>query len=127
MTAFMQSRCAKSDGIAFVGSTPLCVCENIRIPRHKTFDGVVGRGKSSTGWFFGFKLLLVVNERGGLVSFYLTSSNEDDRIGRTQYDSPWAKKNPSLGLGSGVGRLAIPYFRMANCHTIIGAKRFHFR
>jgi hypothetical protein len=23
--------------------------------------------------------------------------------------------------------LAIPYFRMATCHTIIGAKRFHFR
>ena len=23
--------------------------------------------------------------------------------------------------------MAIPYFRMANCHTIIGAKRFHFR
>ena len=23
--------------------------------------------------------------------------------------------------------LAIPYFHMANCHTIIGAKRFHFR
>ena len=23
--------------------------------------------------------------------------------------------------------LAIPYFHMANCHTIIGAKWFHFR
>jgi hypothetical protein len=30
-------------------------------------------------------------------------------------------------LGLGVKRLAIPYFHMANCHTIIGAKRFHFR
>jgi hypothetical protein len=79
LAAFMQGRCVKSDGIAFVDSTPLCVCENIRIPRHKTFAGVAGRGKSSTGWFFGFKLHLVVNERGGLVSFCLTRGNVDDR------------------------------------------------
>ena len=38
-----------------------------------------------------------------------------------------AKKNPSLRLGFSNTSLAIPYFRMANCHTIIGAKRFHFR
>ena len=37
LTAFMHSRCGKSEGIAFVDSTPLCVCKNIRIPRHKTF------------------------------------------------------------------------------------------
>jgi hypothetical protein len=79
LAAFMQSRCVKSDGIAFVDSTPLCVCENIRIPRHKTFEGVAGRGKSSTGWFFGFKLHLVVNERGEPVSFCLTRGNVDDR------------------------------------------------
>ena len=39
------------------------------------------------------------------------------------------KKKPG-GLGSPracVRRLAIPYFRTANCRTIIGAKRFHFR
>lgn len=40
---------------------------------------MAGRGKSSTGWFFGFKLHLVVNERGGLVSFCLTRGNVDDR------------------------------------------------
>jgi hypothetical protein len=39
-----------------------------------------------------------------------------------------AKKNPSLiAWVFQDKRLAIPYFRMANCHTIIGAKRFHFR
>lgn len=79
LAAFMQSQCVKSDGIAFVDSTPLCVCENIRIPRHKTFEGVAGRGKSSTGWFFGFKLHLVVNERGEPVTFCLTRCNVDDR------------------------------------------------
>ncbi len=43
---------------------------------------------------------------------------------------PRGQKKPRGGVavpGLGFWRLAIPYFRMANCHTIIGAKRFHFR
>lgn len=51
LTAFMQSRCGTSQGIAFIDSTSLRVCKNIRIPRHKTFVAQAGRGKSSTGWF----------------------------------------------------------------------------
>ena len=79
LTAFMASRCDTSQGIAFVDSTSLCVCKNIRIPRHRTFAGEAGRGKSSTGWFYGFKLHLVVNGRGGIVSFCVTPGNTDDR------------------------------------------------
>lgn len=79
LTAFMQSRCEASRGIAFIDSTPLRVCENLRIPRHKTFADAAGRGKSSTGWFYGFKLHLVVNDQGGIVSFALTAGNIDDR------------------------------------------------
>lgn len=79
LAAFMQSRCGKSEGIAFVDSTPLCVCDNIRIPRHKTFSGVAGRSKSSTGWFYGFKLHFTVNDCGDILSFCLTLGNVDDR------------------------------------------------
>ena len=79
LAAFMQSRCGKSKGIAFVDSTPLCVCKNIRIPRHKTFAEQAGRGKSSTGWFYGFKLHLIVNDCGDILSFCLTRGNVDDR------------------------------------------------
>lgn len=79
LAAFMQSRCGKSKGIAFVDSTPLCVCNNIRIPRHKTFSGVAGRSKSSTGWFYGFKLHFTVNDCGDILSFCLTRGNVDDR------------------------------------------------
>jgi hypothetical protein len=56
LTLFVQSRCELNRGIAFIDSTPLCVCENLRISRHKTFANTAGRGKSSTGWFYGFKL-----------------------------------------------------------------------
>ena len=79
LTRFMQSRCEASRGIAFIDSTPLRVCDNIRIPRHKTFANTAGRGKSSTGWFYGFKLHLVVNDQGGIVSFALSAGNVDDR------------------------------------------------
>jgi len=80
IAAFMQSRCGKGEGIAFIDSTSLCVCKNIRIPRHKTFKDVVGRGKSSTGWFYGFKLHLMVDDCGKILSFSITRGNVDDRV-----------------------------------------------
>ena len=69
----------KSTGISYVDSTPLKVCHNKRIPRHKTFKGMANRGKTSMGWFYGFKLHLVVNDKGDILSFCLTSGNRDDR------------------------------------------------
>lgn len=79
LTVFMRYRCTRSHGIAFIDSTPLAVCKNIRIPRHKTFKDEAGRGKSSTGWFYGFKLHLIVNDQGEIVSFCVTPGNVDDR------------------------------------------------
>jgi hypothetical protein len=78
-TAFMKSRCATSQGIVFVDSTPLKVCKNIRIPRHKAFVSQAGRGKPSTDWFYGFKLHLIVNDQGKILSFCITAGNVNDR------------------------------------------------
>ena len=36
-------------------------------------------GKSTMGWFFGFKLHLIINEKGSLLNAHLTSGNTDDR------------------------------------------------
>jgi len=66
-------------GISFIDSTPLAVCHNRRIERHKVFDGLAQRGKTSMGWFYGFKLHLVVNDRGDILAFHLTPGNVDDR------------------------------------------------
>lgn len=79
ISAFMKSSQRTTKGIAFVDSTPLKVCTNLRIPRHKTFNGKAGRGKSSTGWFYGFKLHLIVNDQGEILSFCITPGNVDDR------------------------------------------------
>jgi hypothetical protein len=77
--AYALSRCTCRSGISFVDSTPLRVCHNRRIGRHKVFAGVAKRGQSSLGWFFGLKLHLVVSERGDVLAFALTPGNVDDR------------------------------------------------
>ena len=69
----------KCTGISFVDSTPLRVCRNQRIHIHKTFKGIAQRGKCSMGWFFGFKLHLICNERGELLNFMITPGDVDDR------------------------------------------------
>ena len=66
-------------GISFVDSTPLRVCRNQRIHIHKTFKGIAQRGKCSMGWFFGFKLHLICNEKGELLNFMITPGDVDDR------------------------------------------------
>jgi len=63
----------------YIDSTTLKVCRNQRIHNHKVFDKIAKRGKSSMGWFFGFKLHLVINTRGEIMSFCLTPGNVDDR------------------------------------------------
>ncbi|SKC23767.1 Transposase DDE domain-containing protein [Alkalitalea saponilacus] len=80
MTLFLKTCCLGScTGISFIDSTPIRVCKNKRIPRHKVFDGVAQRGKSTMGYFFGFKLHLVVNDKGEILNFVITPGNIDDR------------------------------------------------
>ena len=75
----MKHRTGKCTGISFIDSTTLDVCDTRRIHSHKVFDGVAQRGKSSTGWFYGFKLHLVINDMGEILAFALTPGNVDDR------------------------------------------------
>ena len=73
------TRMGKISGISFIDSTALKVCNNKRIFHHKVFDGLAQRGKTSMGWFFGFKLHLIINDQGELLSFHLTRGNISDR------------------------------------------------
>ncbi len=66
-------------GISFVDSTALVVCHNARIGQHRVVASRAKRGKTSVDWFFGFKLHLVVNDRGELLAFCLTPGHVDDR------------------------------------------------
>lgn len=69
----------KSRGINYIDSTLLRVCHIKREKQNKVFKGLAEKGKSTMGWFFGFKLHLIINDKGELLSFYLTKGNVDDR------------------------------------------------
>jgi hypothetical protein len=79
LCAYLRSCFGSCSGISFMDSTSLKVCHNRRIPQHKVFQNLAARGKTSVDWFFGFKLHLVVNDKGELLNFVLTPGNTDDR------------------------------------------------
>lgn len=79
MTLFSKTCMGESTGISFIDSTPIRVCKNKRIKRNKVFKGIAELGKSTMGYFFGFKLHLVVNDKGELLNFVITKGNVDDR------------------------------------------------
>jgi hypothetical protein len=62
----------------FIDSTKLTVCHNLRINSNKVFKNIAKRGKTSTGWFYGLKLHLIINEMGEIVSFFITKGNVAD-------------------------------------------------
>ena len=66
-------------GVSFIDSTSIKVCHNRRIQQHRVFDHHAARGKTSVGWFFGFKLHLVINHLGQLLNVQITPGNVDDR------------------------------------------------
>ena len=69
----------RQNGIFYVDSTPLAVCHSKRISRHKVCKGLAEIGKTTKGWFFGFKLHSIIDERGNLVRVKITAGNTDDR------------------------------------------------
>src|SRR6516164_7674430 len=79
LVAYLHTQLGRCSGISFIDSTSLAVCRNPRIHQHRVFAGRAARGKTSVGWFFGFKLHLVVNDQGELLAFCVTPGNVDDR------------------------------------------------
>ncbi len=79
LLAYLQSRYGACTGISFIDSTSLEVCDPKRISQHRVFVTDAKRGKTSMGWFYGFKLHLAVNDRGDLLACCLTPGNVDDR------------------------------------------------
>jgi transposase len=79
LTLFFETIKGSSTGIAIVDATSLSVCDNKRISRHRVFKDLAARGKTSMGWFYGFKLHAVINSNGELLAIKLTAGNVDDR------------------------------------------------
>jgi len=79
LLAYLRTCLGSCTGVSFLDATALAVCDPHRISQHKVFAGWAQRGKTSTGWFFGFKLHLLVNDHGELLNFALSPGNTDDR------------------------------------------------
>ncbi len=80
MSMFLKTCClGDSTGISYIDSTSVRVCKNKRIKRNKVFKGVAELGKSSMGFFYGFKLHLIINDKGEILNFVITPGNVDDR------------------------------------------------
>lgn len=76
--AYLLSRTGSMTGISFVDSTSIQVCNGKRIKKNKVFKGLAKVGKTSIGWFYGFKLHLIINDKGEILSFLVTPGNVAD-------------------------------------------------
>ena len=65
LSCFLTTRTGEMTGIAFIDSTPLEVCHPCRAKSHKVFGDLPGWGKNSVGWYYGFKLHLIIGTTTG--------------------------------------------------------------
>lgn len=79
LSGYLVSCFGEATGISYIDSTPIQVCKPKRMGRNKVFNGIGKKAKSTIGWFFGFKLHLIINECGELLSVKCTKANVDDR------------------------------------------------
>jgi Transposase DDE domain len=78
LMVLLHSLSGEETGIYCVDSSKLAVCHNRRLHRHKVFNGLAARGKTSMGWFFG-KLHFVINHKGEIMALKIPPGNTDDR------------------------------------------------
>jgi hypothetical protein len=79
LVMFVGSDCmGECTGFSFIDSTKLAVCKNQRIKQHRQFKGIAQSGHTSTGWFYGFKLHLIINDKAEIISFQVTRGNVAD-------------------------------------------------
>jgi Transposase DDE domain len=80
IASFLQVCClGKYTGISFIDSAPIHVYHIKREFNHKIMKGLSTKGQCSTGWFFGFKLNIVINDKGEILDFLFTQANVDNR------------------------------------------------
>jgi len=95
-------------GTYFIDATTIKACHNKRRYRNKVFKGLAKSGKSSMGFFYGFKLHLIINEKGDIIALKMTKGNVDDRTpvpdltknlsGKMYADKGYIKQNLFLNL-----------------------------
>ena len=95
-------------GTYFIDATTIKACHNKRRYRNKVFSSFAKSGKSSMGFFYGFKLHAIINDKGEIMALKVTKGNVDDRapvlelteglIGKMFADKGYIKQNLFLEL-----------------------------
>ena len=79
LCSFIHILAGEKTGVYFIDSTLLRACNIKREKQNKVFAGLARKSKSSMGFFFGFKLHIIINDKGELMAFKITRGNVDDR------------------------------------------------
>lgn len=84
MLCFHLYRCKLSlrTGIYFIDSTKIEACHPNRVHQNLVFKGIASWGKTSTGWFYGIKIHLIINNLGEIIqTCFTTGGTSDTHIG----------------------------------------------
>ena len=103
LTFYLSTHLGTCSGISFVDSTRLRVCDNRRISSHRVFVSEAGCSKTSMGWFYGFKLHLVINEQGEILDVELTPGNT---VIRMTVDLCQSSLRGSTGISMPIGGIS---------------------
>ena len=79
LSILLQFLFSEARGIDFLDTTKLLICHSMREKRNKVFGKIAEKGKISMGWFFGFKLHMMINDIGQIMAIKITKGNVDDR------------------------------------------------
>lgn len=123
LTLYMKTSClGNCTGISFIDSTPIRVCKKKRIKNNKVFKDIANVGKSTMGWFYGFKLHIIINDKGELLDFLISQASTDDRTPIKQ-DSFLKKIFGSLYADKGyISKVLTELLFSQGLHLVTGVK-----
>ena len=83
LSILLQCLFSEVRSIYFLDTTKLSIC-HCRREKNKVFGKIIEKGKTSMGWFFGFKLHMIINDVGQIMAIKITKGNIDDRTPVTE-------------------------------------------
>jgi hypothetical protein len=121
LMVLLHSLSGEETGLYFGDPSKLAVCHNRRIDRHKVFDGLAARGKTSMGWFYGLKRHFVINHKGQIRALKITPGNTADSTVLDEITQPLTGK---LYADKGyIGRELFHQLWQRGLHLITGIRR----